>query len=504
MEASDIDPNRITEPAFPPSIYITPRTASVSITSGQSVDVAFKMRAIRAGKITLSADFLPLGITATFSQAVTAEGNLTLTLTAASNVTPAAATIQVSAVSLNAEDAVTVAVNATASGQVFPSYQILALIYAPPGTNGGKSNSQVVYGSGSTTGTTDSISNSFKVGVGATASLGVQAGIVDLGANAEFTASWTRTDSASVSINKSSSNQIQDAGPGEDGIDHDYDIFYLWLNPLLNVTMDNQNNITWVIGVAGPTMYIQYVYVKWLRDPSQMPQGVAQNLADAGLTMVDYAQILKCDPFSSGNSPIDPIRFVPTIHSFPYEPPPTSHDPVPTWTYAQTSATTVSSTQESDTEYGVTISVSAGIKAFYNAQLKISDSLQWTIKSTSTQITGASQSASVTVGGPAFGYNGPTDVLVYWDTLFNSFMFAFATGTPVAVGTLADSAGNPIRHKALMLTTRGRRLRTFTDSRGEYRFYGAPQGDGTISVDDHEFPVVVGLHEPKRTLQLTA
>jgi hypothetical protein len=33
--------------------------------------------------------------------------------------------------------------------------------------------------------------------------------------------------------------------------------------------------------------------------------------------------------------------------------------------------------------------------------------------------------ASVAVGGPAYGYTGPTNVLVYWDTIYSSFMFAF-------------------------------------------------------------------------------
>jgi hypothetical protein len=501
METPEISPNQITEPPEP-YLFITPREASVQLSSGQSVDVKFVLHKFHEPRVTFSADPLPQGITAKFSFASGQE--FILTLTAASNVTPAEPTIWVTADTTLDSDSVPVTVNAKACGQVRPSYQVLALIYAPPGTNGGKSTSQVVYGSGSTTGTTDSTSNSFKAGVTVTASAGVSiGGIVDLGASGEFTASQTSTDTSSVKIDKSSSNQISDAGPGEDGINHGHDIFYLWLNPLLNVCIDNQNNLSWEIAVDGPTMDIQYVYVMWLQDPSQMPTGVAQKLADAGLTAADFAQILALDPFSSGNTAIESNRFVPSTHSFPYEPPPTPNDPVPTWTYTQTSATTVTNTQETEVQYGVTATVSAGIKAFYVAQLKVSGSLQWTDKSTSTQTTGSSQSASVTVGGPAFGYTGPTDVAVYWDTIFNSWMFAFWAGTPVAVGTLTDNAGNPIRYKALTLTVGGRRLHTFTGPHGEYRFYGAPQGNGTISVDDRQFPVVIGPHEPKRTLQVT-
>jgi hypothetical protein len=114
------------------------------------------------------------------------------------------------------------------------------------------------------------------------------------------------------------------------------------------------------------------------------------------------------------------------------------------------------------------------------------------------------QSASVTIGGPAFGYTGPTDVLVYWDTVFGSFMFAFATGTPAASGALTDSAGTPIAYNALTLTSGGQTLSTFTGPNGQYHFYGAAQGQGTITVDDQEFAVAVGPDQPARTLQLTA
>ena len=55
---------------------------------------------------------------------------------------------------------------------------------------------------------------------------------------------------------------------------------------------------------------------------------------------------------------------------------------------------------------------------------KLDESLEWT--NTSEQTLESKQSATVTVGGPGFDYSGPTSVLVYWDTVYNSFMFAFA------------------------------------------------------------------------------
>jgi hypothetical protein len=490
-----------------PWILITPLSASVSITSGQRASATFTMhKHYTNAPVSLSVGPLPQGISAAFNpQSPANDQEFSLTLTAAPDVSPAEATIRITASATGVDDAnASVIVNATATGQVRPSYHLLTVVYAPPGTNGGRSSSQVVYGSESTTGTTDSTSNSFKEGVTVTASAGVDIGIVNLGGSAEFTASQTSTSSSSVEINKSSNNEITVTGPSEDGINHDYDIFYLWLNPLLTVTLDHLNNLTWEIGVDGPTMDIQYVYASWLKDPSQMPPGVAQKLAGAGLTAADYAQILAADPFSSGSTTIDFNRFVPTTHSFPYEPPVTANDPVPTITYSQTNSTTFTNTQEVDNEYGVTATVSAGIQVFYDAKLQVSGSLEWTNKSTTTQTTGATQSASVTIGGPSFGYTGPTDVNVYWDTVFSSFMFAFAATTPVAVGTLVDSAGDPIPHKRVTLSTNGRRLRTFTDAHGVYRFYNMPPGGGTISVGNQEFPVAIGSREPRKTLAVTA
>jgi hypothetical protein len=48
------------------------------------------------------------------------------------------------------------------SGTAQPKYKILTVIYAPPGTQGGGSTSSVAYGSGSTVGSTVSVSETFK------------------------------------------------------------------------------------------------------------------------------------------------------------------------------------------------------------------------------------------------------------------------------------------------------------------------------------------------------
>jgi hypothetical protein len=522
-------------PPSPPHIFISPVNNSITLNSGQSITVSFVLAfsgtiipGITETPVSLSVGSVPPGITAALSSQsvplpMPGTGSaFSLTLTAAENVTPAEATIEVEAAHLAAAARATVTVNAVASGQVWPTYQILTALYAPPGTDGGNSRSQVSYGSGSTTGTTDSTSNSFKAGLDVSASVGINLGGGSggsggnggnkLGVSGDFTVSQTGTTTSQVNINKGANYQITVAGPNADGINHSNDLFYLWLNPQLNVTVDHLGNVAWEIGVNGQDMLIQYVYAEWLLNPSLMPSGVAQALAAAGLTTADYDQILACNPFYAGAAtgdpnrvvPIDPNRFVPTAQSFPYEPPLAAGDPVPTITYTQTSSTTTTNTQEVKTQYGVKVSVSSGFSFIFTDTLKVTGSLQWTNTSTSTQTTGSTQQASVTVGGPAFGYTGPTDILVYWDTVYLSFMFAFATGSPSASGTLTDSAGNPVPNQAITLTVGSITLSTFTNSRGQYNFYGTASGQGTVAVENQQFPVAVGAGEPSPTLRLNA
>jgi hypothetical protein len=71
-------------------------------------------------------------------------------------------------------------------------------------------------------------------------------------------------------------------------------------------------------------------------------------------------------------------------------------------------------------------------------------------------------------------------------------MFSFATVSPSASGTVTDSAGNPVPNQAMILTVGAITLSTFTNSHGQYNFYGAAPGQGTIAVGNQQFPAAVG------------
>jgi hypothetical protein len=372
--------------------------------------------------------------------------------------------------------------NQPQSGSAIARYAVLSVIYAPPGTNGGKSSSSVDYGGASVTGTTTSIGGSFKAGLDISATVGkVLTG--------DFSLSNTSGDNSSLDIKKTASLDITTVGPATDGINHDEDVIYLWLKPQVNVTVDPGNNLNWQLGVSGPTMIVQYVHVGWLKKPATMPPGLQQQFAAAGITSADYANILATNPFASGATAIDANRFLPTTFSFPYNPPLTATDPVPALKYVQTNSVTNTASHSSQTQYGVGLSAAGTI---FSVALKAAGQLQWTNTSSSGTTNGTSQSATVVVGGPAFGYTGPTDVLVYWDTIYNSYMFAFVSEAPSASGIIQDKAGKPVAHQAVTLAAGTRTFNTFTDTKGQYRFYRTPAGPAKVSAVNEQFSIAAG------------
>ncbi len=398
-----------------------------------------------------------------------------------------------------------------ATGTMQPKYYILTVLYAPPGMNGGSAVSSVLgnvvssvnYSSGSSTGTTTSISSSFKDGISIEASAEFNIGIYKLGGGAQFNASTTTSDQSSETITSSTTFTQNVPGPGEDGINHDHDMFVLMLNPLVGVAIYPGNIMQWTMGVNGPVMNIQFPYVGWLKDPSTMPPGVKQQLDAAGLTAADYTQILAANPFAQGATAIDPNRFLATPQTYPYQPPFSASDPVFTNTITLQNAVNVADTHTVQNQHSVSVSVSAGIEIpVFKASLKVTGSLEWTSTNAYGTSSTSTQTAAATVGGPAFGYSGPTDVVVYWDTLYSSFLFAFPSEPPTASGTLVDAAGKAVANQAVTLTVGGHTFKTFTNSQGQYRFYGAPAGQGSLAASGQNIALTVGAGAAPPTLRL--
>jgi hypothetical protein len=270
--------------------------------------------------------------------------------------------------------------NPLATGTARPKYYVLTVLYAPPGTAGastaGTSNSLVDYGSMSSTGTTTTIASSIKEG------LSLQFGTEKEGL--QFNFSDTTTDSSSIAIQKAETFDIKLPGPAADGIDHNRDVFVLLLNPLLTVSEFPGNNVQFAMGVNGPTMNIQYVYAGWLNGLVPMAPGVNQQLA--------------------------------------YEPPYSKTDAP--WVATYTLQNTTTSTTTVTVEYTVGATIAVPILKLFN----LGASLTFTSTNTTATADTTMETASVTVGGPSFDYTGSTEILVYWDSVYHSFMFAYPVG----------------------------------------------------------------------------
>lgn len=239
---------------------------------------------------------------------------------------------------------------------LFPKYLIMGVVYAPPG-----SSSSVTYGHSSLVGssmsyaTTNSYTDVSTTSVSAGATLGL------FGASTTYstTNQWTISSENihSVAVQTTQGNSISSLGPisASLGVNHDNDVIYIWLNPVVVTTAAmtaGTLNINWnglasnscdPLDAKDPLTFYQYVAgcdanqfpfpdivgipVWCLKNPYFPGQGCAQWLPytsrswdqsywgpattaqgsavypanPPGLTLQDYADILQADPFVTLN-----------------------------------------------------------------------------------------------------------------------------------------------------------------------------------------------------------
>jgi hypothetical protein len=390
------------------------------------------------------------------------------------------------------------------SGVFHPKYYILTLIYAPPGgVQFGQAANIVKYGSSSTTGTTVDASSAFNQAY--TVSASVQTGFIGTGG---LTFGYTRNSlhDNSEQLTKTAGSEIDGFGPPYDGINHDLDLIYLWLNPTVDITLHpglpgstaKPGSIEWHVD-AGNQTDITYVYVGWLKNPSQMPPGELQLLQNHGITPQDFAQMQKADPFAhtsrlptgvgdsvlGGNRAPDPKRFLPLFTTFPYEPPFQQGGFAPTLTVTLTKSLTDNNSSQVTNQYTVGVTVSAETDLLLvKDTLQATATWQWTDINTTTDSAGTTESATVTITGPGYGYQGPTDMAVYYDVLYKTFLFApVPTGSPSFLGSVSTSTGKPVSGKEVIVVANGVTYHTFTNAKGQYRVFGNISGPVQLKVD---------------------
>jgi hypothetical protein len=194
--------------------------------------------------------------------------------------------------------------------------------------------------------------------------------------------------------------------------------------------------------------------------------------------------MLKADPFAYGTPMVDAERFQSLNSTFPYEPPYAPGEPVPTLKFVQiySSTGTFSTSVQNEYTVGLSISGSANFVDLFKASVKTENKWTWTSTDTRSTSTATTESSSVTVGGPAYGYTGPTDIGVYYDLIYKSFLFSPITGPPSLHGLVTTLSKKIASGKEVVLVANGVKYRTFTNAKGEYRIFGKISGPLELQV----------------------
>lgn len=356
------------------------------------------------------------------------------------------------------------------TGQVRPNFLVVTVLYAPPGSATG-SPSSVSYGAGSTTGVATSASLSFKNETSVAYSGTLEGKGFTGGIESSFAFSSSSSTSSVAEITKSETSVISTVGAATDGVNHDRDVIYLWLNPLLNVEIQG-DDVRWSFA-QGDSAVFQFLFVDWLKNPEQVPANVMARLVANDVTIDDFPAILARNPAALGEA-LDPERYEKLLQTFPYQPPldNQSQGPVNTLSLEHTEASSTTFTDGSS--YSVGAKISAGVKFASAFGLKAATSNKWTWSNLNSRSTSESnkQSSTLTITSPSVGYTGSTLMEVYFDKEYGTFLFRPAEQeSPFAVtGTVFDSDGTPKISQEVELLSDGRWHRTLTDIQGRYRF----------------------------------
>lgn len=353
-----------------------------------------------------------------------------------------------------------------AHGYVNPKYVILAVTYAPPG-----SKSYAQYTQSITTSSTIDGKSTFSDTYQQSVTTNVNVTIKGWSAGASATTTNTYTQSAftsfSTTVSKTKSLTDNTPGPSDDyrGLNHDYDVVWIWLNPvqLFTLVMDSNYNLLNVelngygfSTLDQPNMEVYPVYVGWLNGDIPMTPDQAKPLQRAwaageiwpggqgpALTTADLHNIVQVDPYwqctpnpSACPTTVDGTRYTQTLNQdIIYQQAPVGGQPI-TESYTDTYSTISQQGTGGSFTYSQAYaweSAFSGSLFFvkFGSTLKVSNELKWQnewdryLTSTDTDtgtvsITGPPCVVILSVCNPT--YNGTTEFSVYEDGLFGTFM----------------------------------------------------------------------------------
>lgn len=343
------------------------------------------------------------------------------------------------------------------SGVILPKFKVVGLTYAPPG-----SKSTATYSNGFQSGNSTSVAQSFTNSLTVTSKLvagGSLFGFVGGSVTSTASANWDQEQDSSSSLNlqQQYTNGLQVPPPPlvsgvDQGVDHDYDTVYVWINPadLLIFTggavvaggeyYDDRDGITPetcngtpYAGITGmdvvPLTIGNLRGTQPITDPCLLLRlSRPWDPVLGGLDASDYAQIAAADPFytnpsfNPNNDTSGRFDIPQDTTSFPFVPGSATH------TYSSTYTSTSTQGQSAKSTYSVSFTVAGQASVSFFADVadnfSVTDKITYTNQSSSTVSSGTSQSMSYSVVPPAVGtYSGATQVQVWKDNIYGTFMF---------------------------------------------------------------------------------
>lgn len=365
---------------------------------------------------------------------------------------------------------------------LLPKYQVTSIIYSPPGNQ-----SSSGFTKSTINGTTTTLGNSF----GNAQSISFTEGFKPYGTGPSVTESFglsftsTNTSAFTETYTDATGVSNQTFGGNGDAINHNMDLFLIWLNPQVEVALSGSTPVSYTVsnqgladvapdilkisaitmmpnGLGNTTVYPGYLWEQ--TDPStQAPTpGLASicahvivseytsktcTLADqCGCRPSDFAPILALDkllnqPGTSDPTSVDgsgssacsnptpsldcryvPVPLAPGQSPIQLSGPQSSGGNSNPNTFTQTDSTTKTQTYKGTTVESVGVSFKAGSPVF---SLSIGDTLMWSQTQSTGTTNGSSNAEMVSLNSNTLGCI--EDIDIYEDTSYHTFAFAQPT-----------------------------------------------------------------------------
>jgi len=341
------------------------------------------------------------------------------------------------------------------SGWIRPKYEVVGLVYAPPG-----SKSTVNYTNGFQSGTSTSTTHTYATNytdkvseTGGASFFGIVSGTV----TTSIANGWGQTQEGtnSLAFSEAYTTGLVQGGPLSSalGVDHDYDVIYVWLNveELIGIAgteiarngfgWDGRDSETTVCGVGISGMDVVALTLGQLRGTQAIPANlqcrlnrvwdpVLGALTSTDLLAIAYADLFYANPQFNPNTDTSGRYERPNGQNIIMNYIPAASGQQPTgYTYTSTYSTTTAlgqtATDTHSTTYSVDVNASGSFLGKYSVAVNNSATYTSTNKSSSTITNGTNQGANFTIYGPVAtdNYVGPTAIQVWKDNIYGTFMF---------------------------------------------------------------------------------